>query len=198
MSNSGEIIAGSIVEVNDESYSVFHGYQGYVVCPYSEIYKEDGCTVAVFFGKEVEPNRFNSTPEVESWDAENREMLYDGDFSPLLIDDKWRHCPRVVYLNPGDLKISKHWSIQTLSKRFYGDDPHHLHDFGRISEDPSLYLCFIENCDSPATRMTVYNVWGLVIPIHLCGSCFIKYNGIRTDGVPHRERILLVDGSEFK
>ncbi len=197
MSNLDQIQAGSIVEVCGEVKNLFFGYQGYVVCPHSGISDKGGCKVAVFFGSEVKAGLFNTHRQVESWDAKNRDMLLSVDFSTLLADDKWRTCPRVVYIHPSNLKVSKGWSIKTLSKRFFGDNPHSIYSFCKgISENPSLYRCFIENCDAPATRMTVYNVWGSVFPIHLCDSCCKKYSGIMTDGQSQKVVMKLLDGTE--
>ena len=189
------ITAGIIVGMKDKG--PWSRFQGFVVAPFSEI-EGEGYTVAVFFGTEVESSRFNfSFWDVEKWDSQHREDLAINNWPFLFQDNLWQKCPRVVFFRPKELVVQESWSLETLAERIFPRYYHTLYDWPEgISQTSSSYQCFQKECQSVATRVALFNVWGLVYPIHVCDTCFPKINGWCGDDLPEMKKPLLLANGE--
>jgi hypothetical protein len=193
-----QIISGTIVGMSDDDDGPgpWSPFQGLVVAPFSNIEGEE-YTIAVFFDTEVNSSHFNfSYGEISDWDTKHKKNLATGDMSFLLEDSVWRNCPRVRFFRHDELVIQEAWSIKTLAERIFKNRYHTLCSFKGISLISSNYQCFLDGCNYKATRMALYNVWGSVYPMHVCGNCFSKTNGFCGDELPRlKKTFLLADGS---
>ncbi|MFA5934302.1 MAG: hypothetical protein WC827_00220 [Candidatus Paceibacterota bacterium] len=194
--NGKTINRGSVVGMSD-NYGPWSQFQGLVLVPYSEI-EDDGYCVAVFFGTDVCPSRFNSpSHEVLIWDQQHQKDLVTDDPTFFFVDDIWKKCPRVVFFQPNELIVQESWNIKTLAERVFKDKYHTLYSLPKgvtlVSTD---YLCFQNECLAIATRVSLWNVWGSVYPMHVCENCFSKTNGWCGDSLPEMKRkFLLANGS---
>jgi hypothetical protein len=173
------------------------GFQGFVVAPFSEL-EDDGYTVAVFFGREVQPSRFNFPFwEIDKWDSQHsRDLAIDG-WPFLLQDNLWQKCPRVVFFRPNELVVQEFWRIETLAERVFPRKYHSVYGWPKgVSYTSLSYQCFRKDCPSVATRVALWNVWGSVYPIHVCDGCFSKTNGWCGDDLPELKKPLLLANGE--
>jgi hypothetical protein len=194
--NKNPILCQSIVEVRGDS--LWCGFQGLVVAPYSEL-EGEGYTVAVFLDRDIPSSDFNGAyfPEIDDWDAQYQEQLKTLDRSFLLKDDCWQKCPRVVFFQPNELLIQDSWSIQTLAKRVFPYSHHTLYNWPKgITPISSRYRCFCSECSSIATQIALFNVWGSVYPMHVCEECFTKIHGWCGDDLPKIKKPFLLATGE--
>jgi hypothetical protein len=190
------VTQGAIVGMSD-NYGPLSEFQGLVVSPYSEI-ESDGYCVAVFFGTEVCPSRFNfSFHEVNAWDRQYQKEMRSGEFSFLFADAVWQKCPRIIFFRPNELVIQDRWKIQTLAERLFKDRYHCVYGFPKgITETSADYMCFRKECKNKATRLALWNVWGSVYPIHVCEDCFPKTNCWCGDSLPDLKKPFLLANGE--
>jgi len=190
------ILKGSIVEVVEGL--LFESCQGLVVCADSDIEGPEFC-VAVFFNLEVSTHNFTiferkdpSILRTVQWEEKYHDQCKRGEIDFLLNDDVWKKCPRVIFFRPEELIVQPYWKIENLAKRLFRNMFHTTHVFADyLPKDPSLHMCHLEDCQSRATKLALYNVWGSVYPLFVCELCFPKVNGWCGDDLPARKKTFL-------
>jgi hypothetical protein len=183
-----EIQPLSIVGMSDRS-GQWSPHRGLVVEPNSTI-ENDGYCVAVYFYREVGSTRFwnrdrRRTMPIEAWDARYGKNDAMSETSFLLKDDAWKKSPRVVFFKPRELIVQPTWDIAVLAERMFKN---YHHSVFRLSEglpqDPKAYMCWIKECQNPATSIALYNFWGSVYPFFVCEQCRSKVNGMCGECLP--------------
>jgi hypothetical protein len=179
---------------NDGPWSKF---QGFVITPYSDLEGKEYC-VAVFFGTEVCPSRFNFPMyEVDDWDRQHEKEMGINDLAFLFPDPVWQKCPRVVFFKPDELVVQNGWNIETLAQRIFRSRFHTLYGWPKgITETSADYMCFRKECQARATKVALWNVWGSVYPLHVCEKCFPETNGWCADDLPEiKKTFFLANGT---
>jgi hypothetical protein len=168
------LLLESIVTVVGEETS-FTNYQGLVLDVRSGHEPEDG-SIAVFFNKEVEPEKFSNWIDVREWRGKD----------PTPKD--YKNCPRVVCFLPNELRVEQRWSSKTLMGRTFGSGLHaRWHSFSHPKRPlvPNVHLCHLQDCPSGlhATQSAFINVWGTVIEVYVCEPCHKRTHGMCADAV---------------
>ena len=195
-SKGGLINQGAIVGMSSD-YGPLSEFQGLVVSSYSEI-ESDGYCVAVFFGTEVCPSRFNfSLYEVRAWDQRYQKEMLSGELSFLFVDAVWQKCPRMIFFRPNELVIQNNWKIETLAQRLFKNRYHTLYSLPKgITEISADYMCFRKECRNNAVKVALCNASGSVYPMHVCEKCFPETNGWCGDCLPERKKPFLLANGE--
>lgn len=58
-----------------------------------------------------------------------------------------------------------------MDERYFPNFHHSVFTVKNITNNPTLYQCFLKECINPASIMFLYNYWGSVFPIHICNEC---------------------------
>lgn len=199
-----QIIKGSIVRI--QKGSSWANFDGLVVAPHYEY--EDGRpedkahTVAIFLAREVDAGYFvKPRHQVGEWDAEYmRRFAVDGETEFLFAEDVWTKCPRIIFCRPEDLIVIESWSVNALVERLFKNRYHTCPTVvvpkGYNLED---FLCHLEGCQNPATKVAFGNVHGHVSAVLTCANCFKEINGISPDELPKmKAQMLFLDGSTYE
>lgn len=188
--SSKPLVFGSIVKIIDQE-SVFYNQMGLVIKP---DYNPSTGEVAVFFDREVPYTRFDVTPfDLDGWDRKYFEKMKSGNYEFLLEDSVFKGCPRIVIFEAQHFSVEDSWDVSVLAERMFPRLHHTVYDWPKgVTGQSSLYICFLKDCDNPASKVALYNFVGSVYPLHTCNSCFVKVNGMCGECFPELKNPLVV------
>jgi hypothetical protein len=192
----------SIVGMSDP-HGCWSSHQGLVIDPNSDMEGVEYIVAVYFYGEVCSSNFYGlqkgSVGNVRDWDG-----IYGGndrnsetDF--LFKDNVWKKSPRVRFFKSSELVVLQTWGVEQLASRLFGRKYHTLYMISaKLPQSPNAFMCWIEECRSPATEVALCNVWGSVYPLFVCKPCNEKYNGMCSDDLPPRKKIYLApDGTSI-